>query len=149
MRKKWIIEIISGLFIILFLYTALSKLTDYKTFRDGLAGSPPLFPFRNFLAWFIPITEIGITGMLFFPPTRKIGLYASALIMIVFTGYITYMVYFTEIRPCSCGGVIAAMTWKQHLVFNISFVILAFIAIMLNSSKEKTSSLKNIKLKTT
>jgi len=36
--------------------------------------------------------------------------------------------------PCSCGGVLEKMSWSDHLVFNISFVILSLVALYFSIS---------------
>jgi putative oxidoreductase len=33
--------------------------------------------------------------------------------------------------PCSCGGVISSMSWKQHLVFNVHCIAINIVAINL------------------
>jgi len=38
---------------------------------------------------------------------------------------------FVEKLPCSCGGVIAKLSWNQHLLLNLGFVLLALGAIAL------------------
>jgi len=58
-------------------------------------------------------------------------LYYAFVLMTVFTLYIAYMLLFTPKLPCSCGGVLQQMTWKQHLLFNIGFTLLAAYAIWL------------------
>jgi hypothetical protein len=39
--------------------------------------------------------------------------------------------------PCSCGGVIQQMTWQQHILFNVVFIILSRIGII--ASKKNTN----------
>ena len=35
--------------------------------------------------------------------------------------------------PCSCGGVLEKMSWNEHLIFNIAFVVLGLVAILLQN----------------
>jgi putative oxidoreductase len=49
--------------------------------------------------------------------------------MLLFTFYILYMLLFEKHLPCSCGGVLKEMTWKQHLVFNLFFTAIAFTGL--------------------
>lgn len=139
MSRKLLIEIIAGLFIVLFLYTALNKLIDNETFKRALAAGGPTKPYATLLSWLVPISEIVTVALLFFPRTKKTGFYVSAVLMLAFTGYITYMLVGSSFRPCSCGGVINSFTWPQHLVFNIFFTILAFLAIWLTRRKKDIS----------
>ena len=137
-RSTWI-DIISSLFILLFLYTAITKLFDLLHFRNVLYSSPLLHKIVPVVSLAIPITEIVISIFLFFPKTRRLGLWASLTLMLLFTGYITYMLYFSPALPCSCGGVISQMSWKQHLIFNSFFIILAAIGLFLNKKGNKLS----------
>lgn len=137
MKRNWLIEIIAALFILLFIYTATSKLIEYNGFRLVLSMSPLIGNMASFIAWSLPATEILIALLLFFPRTRRKGLWASLAIMLLFTAYLGYMIYFTPTRPCNCGGVLQQMTWKQHLVFNIFFTVLAPLGLWLNNQKTK------------
>jgi len=135
MKRNYWIEIISSLFILLFVYTAVSKLIDFRHFRYTLRTAPMIREYGNILAWLIPVAEITISTLLFFPKTRKVGLWGSLFLMLAFTGYLTYMIFFSEVRPCSCGGVIEKMTWNQHFIFNIFFTLLAGLGLWLNRKK--------------
>lgn len=137
MRKKNILEIIGAFFILLFAYTAFSKLLLQDVFKYSLGMSPLIAPMADLIAWTVPVLELGICALLFFPKTRKIGLYSTLVTMIIFTLYISYMIVFTPKLPCSCGGVIRYMTWRQHLVFNIVCICLAVVATRLNRQIEK------------
>jgi hypothetical protein len=137
MSKKTIIEIISGLLIILFLYTALSKLISVNSFRFVMGLSEPLKPYASFLKWAVPITEIIVVILMVIPKTKRLGLYAAAILMFVFTGYVAWMLTFTPKLPCNCGGVIGTMTWPQHLAFNIFFTLLAVVALWLSKTKKQ------------
>jgi hypothetical protein len=135
-RSTWV-EIISSLFILLFLYTAISKLIDFETFRNGLHAYPAIREKANIIAWFVPISEIAVSTLLFFPKSRKSGLWGSLALMLIFTAYIAYMLFFSKVRACSCGGVIEKMTWNQHFIFNILFTLLAMLGLWLNKRRNK------------
>lgn len=137
MSRKLIAEIIGGLFILLFLYTALSKLSEISVFRLILRSSPLIAGYANIISIFIPASEILISVLLFIPGTRRWGLYASFVLMLVFTLYLSYMITFTPELPCSCGGAISKMSWKQHLLFNIAFTLLALAGIWLNRERQR------------
>jgi len=140
MKRNLFIEIISFLFILLFVYAAASKLMDYEKFRLQLGKSPLLTHFAGFVAWLIPLLELVIAVMLATPRFRSCGLYAFFSLMVMFTAYIVAITRFSDYIPCSCGGVLQNMGWNQHLVFNIFFVVLA-VAGILAYNKEPTPSL--------
>jgi hypothetical protein len=130
-RRQTIVETISALLILLFLYTALSKSFDINKTISVLHATPWLSKYSIALAWTVVILEYIVSFFLFIPKLRKLGLYGSFILMISFTFYIAFMMSFVRHLPCSCGGVISKMSWDQHLIFNIFFSLLAFVAIFL------------------
>lgn len=129
--KCVMIELISLLYILLFVYAAVSKLIDFENFQVQLGQSPLLSAFAGPIAWIVPIVEIVISGLLIFPKTRLIGLFAAFFLMVMFTAYILIILNFSSFVPCSCGGILEKMSWKTHKVFNIIFIMLAVAAILL------------------
>jgi len=142
MKKSIVVEIISALFILLFMYAATSKLMDVQKFTIQLGQSPLLSSFSGVVAVLVPSVEIIIAILLCFKQSRLAGLYASFSLMVMFTAYIIAITRFSQFIPCSCGGILQKMSWNQHLLFNIFFVGLGTAAIFLhNATKaEPTSS---------
>jgi len=137
-NRKKIIEIISALFIVLYLYTALDKIYNFNFFRAQLTGYPYIQHYPQTVALVVPMVEIAVSCLLYFSVTRRIGLYAALLLITVFTVYLILMLMNNAADlPCTCGGVLKNMTWKQHIVFNISFVFLALSAIRLELKVNK------------
>jgi len=131
-NKTLIIEIIAALFILLFVYTAITKIMNRERFSAVLSQSPLIGTTATILSYLLPIVELAIVLFLFIPSLRVWGFASSLFLMLIFTFYITYMIFFTPTLPCSCGGVLAQMTWRQHLVFNIFFTALAGIGLRLS-----------------
>ena len=130
-KSNAVIMIICTLIITLFVYTASSKLLDYYNFHFGLTESPFIARFANILAWAIPGSELLIALMLVIPKTRLAGLYASGILMSLFTIYIAIMLLSGSDRPCSCGGIVEELSWGAHIVFNSAFVILSGLGVYL------------------
>jgi hypothetical protein len=130
-KRKIAVEIISSLFILLFLYTALSKSFQIQNTINVLKKTPFFTSFPEVTAWSIVVIEYIIAALLFLPQTWKVGMVSSFVLMVGFTLYIGYMKAFISNLPCSCGGVISKMTWNQHLIFNIFFTVLALLGILL------------------
>ncbi|SRR5258708_10979080 len=137
MKRSTIIEIISILFMILFLYTGISKLTEYSVFREQIAESPILAPVAAVIAWSLPLIEFIVVVLLFIPNWRIKGLYASLILMVLFMGYVIALVSFSGKLPCSCGGVLQQLSWKQHIVFNSAFTCLALWGTLLHRKSNK------------
>lgn len=131
-KRQVLLESISALLIMLFLYASVSKFLDFKTFTSEMNNQPFPNSWTPFMIWAIPLSEIAIALSLIFERTRLAGLYASFVFMIIFTIYAAaILLHLFSYVPCSCGGVIRKLTWKQHLVFNLFFVALATIGIIL------------------
>ncbi|WP_214228468.1 MauE/DoxX family redox-associated membrane protein [Pedobacter sp. B4-66] len=135
--KKLVVAIISGLFVLLFLYAAASKLIEYDRFQLQISKSPIITDFASVLVWMVPLMEIVISIMLLVNRTVLPGLYAALGLMCVFTIYIIGILNFAENIPCSCAGVFEWMDWRAHLVFNMVFIVIALIGIALKSNRNK------------
>lgn len=131
LKRSTVIEIISSLLILLFIYAALSKVFDFELFKIQLSKSPFITSFSNLVAWSIPAIEIIISLLLVFKKTRLTGLFASFFLMSLFTAYLIIMLNLSYHIPCSCGGVLQRLSWNEHIVFNSVFVALAGIGVYL------------------
>jgi putative oxidoreductase len=135
-KKQVMIECVAALLIVLFLYASLSKFLDFKTFIGEMNNQPMPNSWTPFLVWIIPCSEVAIALALLFEYTRLLGLYASLVLMTLFTLYtLSILLHLFSYIPCSCGGIIKKLTWKQHLVFNLFFVALSGLGIILQRSK--------------
>jgi len=143
MNQKTAIEIISSLLILLFVYAALSKLFEYSGFKVQLRNSEWLKPFAGIIAWLVPAIELAISLMLTVKVTRILGLYASLILLLVFTLYIAGMLLSGMRLPCSCGGIIQQLSWKQHLLFNLFFLLLSLIGIVLERKQKLITNYLN------
>jgi len=138
-KRSLLIEIISLWFVILFLYTGIAKLLDFGVFKAQLEESPVLEPVAPVIAWTLPAVEFILCILLFFQTFRLKGLYGTFLIMTTFTIYVLVMLLTSPELPCSCGGIIEALSWPGHLIFNALMVFISIAGIRmqkrLNQSK--------------
>lgn len=125
------VELIVALLVILWIYTGINKLMDYNTFHTQLGRSPFIQSMAGFISYTLPTGELILAGLLIFKRTRKLGLYLSFALMLLFTGYIWIMLHYAYDLPCSCGGVLAKLSWSDHLFFNSGFTILALVGILM------------------
>ena len=130
--KTRVVEFISYFFILLFCYAGISKIMDFEKFQIQISESPLLSAYAAFLPFAIIILELIIAGLLCYRKTRNTGLIGSFILMLIFTGYIFFIIHTSENLPCSCGGILEKMSWHQHLIFNIGCVVLSIIALRLN-----------------
>ena len=120
--KEKIPGLISALLIVLFVYAACAKLFNYRQFIVQLGPSPLIGSYSVIIAWLIPATELVVAAMLAVKNTRFYGLLLSLFLLIVFTGYIAAMLLSGTNLPCSCGGAITGLSWKEHVLFNLFFI---------------------------
>lgn len=138
MKQKVAIEIISSLLILLFVYAASSKLIEYSIFKTQLMNQLFFKTFAGLIAWLVLSIELLTALLLTVKVTRIIGLYASLIMLLIFILYIAGMLLSGKQLPCSCGGIIQQLSWKQHLIFNLFFLLLSFAGIVLGR-KQKLS----------
>lgn len=130
--KNSVVLVVSYLYVLLFVYAAVSKLLDYENFQVQLGQSPLLSTYASIISWLVPAIELFIVFLILLPTTRLYGLFGSFILMVMFTVYIYLILTYSSFVPCSCGGVLEKMTWNQHLLFNIVFIIQVVLAILLH-----------------
>ncbi|MEP5341653.1 MAG: MauE/DoxX family redox-associated membrane protein [Algibacter sp.] len=141
-----LLEFIYFLYILLFVYAALNKFLVFDEFKIQIGQSPVLTAYAGWVAWVVPSFEILIALLLVIPRFRLLALYAAFALMVMFTTYIVIILNFSDYIPCSCGGVLEKLGWTEHLIFNIGFVILAFIGIMILSTQKEYTAQNYINL---
>jgi len=133
-----LLEIIISLIMVLFLYTAASKLIDFRGFAAAMRNQ--VFPNRFVPALIIilPTIEILTSVALIFEKSRILGLLSSVSLMTIFTLYVgMVMMHFFHRVPCSCGGVIKHMSWGLHLGLNLFYLMISLVGLILQIQKQK------------
>ncbi|MES2374865.1 MAG: MauE/DoxX family redox-associated membrane protein [Bacteroidota bacterium] len=118
--------------IFLFAYTAVNKLLNLDVFRQSMMVAHIPEGLAEIISVIVPVSEIILVLLLTINQTKRLGLYGSLIIFLVFTGYIIYMKLWLSKLPCSCGGVIQKLTWNQHLFLNILLTVLIYYVIMVD-----------------
>ena len=136
--KNIILDIICLLYVLLFVYAAVSKVLDFENFRVQLGQSPLLSAFAGWVSFAVLLAEFLISILLFIPKIRIIGLYLAVGLMIMFTTYIIIILNYSSFIPCSCGGILEKLGWREHLIFNCVFILLGILAIFIGNTNKKT-----------
>lgn len=129
-KQATIKGLVTGLFIFLFAYTAVSKLVDLDAFQLTLHQSSLIENKARLIARLLPMIELAIVFLLLLPNTRQAGIYVATSLMLLFTFYVLYMLITESKLPCSCGGIIGALSWKAHLLLNAFFSGLGIFQII-------------------
>jgi putative oxidoreductase len=127
--KLIVIDISTVLFILLFIYTAANKIWKFSNFDWVLSTLPGIGSYHTPIAYSVPVAELITSVLLIFNPTKRIGLFLSMLLMLVFSSYLLFMLQYSKELPCNCGGVLSQLSWKQHIIFNLCFLLLALISL--------------------
>jgi hypothetical protein len=136
-KHSTFVEIISSMFILLFLYSAINNIFQIQPGVEVLQFVPLFGISPETIIWSSSAMEFLVALLLFFPRTRKAGFIASLVLIAVFTLYIIYLIKFDPRLLCSCGAIILQLTLKQHLLLNVVLMILALIGIRLVKIKVK------------
>jgi uncharacterized membrane protein YphA (DoxX/SURF4 family) len=138
-----LVTLFSLLLTILFVYTAVSKLMHLDTFQWRLERMPYISPYASLISYGVPFLELVIAGLLWFPKYRTMSLYASFILLGLFTTYIILVLKYSDSIPCSCGGVISALGWRDHILLNISFMVLALLGILWSKKRYNIQTNQN------
>lgn len=136
-RKNNILKASSILLILLWSSTGLSKILEHTEFTKQISiilGEDLSKP----VSIAIPSLELLAAITIPFLNTRIFGLYLSLILMTAFTAYVILVLtgYFGP-APCTCGGIITALSWKQHLIVNlILLLIVVYSLFILQKRKE-------------
>lgn len=130
MVRKSFIQTVTFLLILMWVYAAVSKLSDFGHFRIQMHNQALPPSVQALLIYTLPPIELVVAALLLFNKTFLSGIYCSVILMSLFTGYIALSLlhYFSYI-PCSCGGILEHMTWQAHLIFNLFFLLLTLTAL--------------------
>lgn len=125
---------------VLFTYTAVSKVYDWRETRFSLYNQWLPEWLTEALLYGLPLVEVFVALSLLIPSFRKFGFLASTFLMLAFTGYVAWVWFgLTGRMPCSCGGVLNSLGWGEHLIFNLVFLGISIIGYW---NHAKVTSLK-------
>ena len=147
LQKNRVIETLSFLFIVLYVYTATDKLVHHTKFAFTLGQFPFIGRLHLVLSWLIPVLEILVALLLILPKGRKAGFVGAFGLMSLFTLFAECMLLFSPRLPCSCGGVISQLSWTQHFVFNLMFVLLSLLGIHLVKTTKDVIAINRVSRK--
>lgn len=138
-----LITLFSILLTILFVYTSVSKLMHLNTFQLRMARMPYIASYASLISWVLPFLELVIAGLLWFTRYRTMAFFFSFILLSLFTTYIIIVLTSSDSIPCSCGGVISAFGWKDHILLNISFMVLSLLGILWSKKRYSIQTNQN------
>lgn len=127
-----IIQAISALLIILFVYAGISKFHERSFFEAQLSFYPVIGGMAILLSWLIPSANLFTALLLIFHKSYRIGFMSALIMLICYTVYLTFMIITQHDLPCSCGGLIKSLTWNEQVMFNLLLIALALTGLWLD-----------------
>ncbi|SDC25419.1 MauE/DoxX family redox-associated membrane protein [Pedobacter soli] len=113
--------------LVLWAYAGFSKLADYHRFvaQMELAPVPLIKDLAPLIGFVVPLVELSLVCLLFTERFRKTAHWLSFFLLLSFTVYISLMLFSGLRLPCTCGGLISKLGWRQHLFFNLFFMLVS------------------------
>jgi len=125
-RRQRLIVAITIVLMAMWIPVVIDKWAYFELFASGMMNQPMSGQFNRFLVYLLPVLESLTVLLLIMGRTRTLGMLFSLVLMFLFTGYVGLaLIGVWEKLPCSCGSVIKTLSWKQHFIFNLSFLILS------------------------
>lgn len=130
--RRSVIYILASALIIMWVYAAGSKLSEFGLFMAQLKRQPLPEWSLSLLQVGIPAVELLTVLLLCFKRTLMSGFRLSVFLLTSFTIYIGFgLVDVYGSIPCSCGGILGSISWSGHLIFNLVFLALALLGAYL------------------
>lgn len=123
-------DFIALIFIILFASVGGSKFFNLEKFKETFEFMPFMRPFAWILTIFIPLIEIFTAALFFWEKYRKTAIIISIILMSAFTLFTMFITKYAGTSPCTCGGIIQFLSWKNHLRANIALLSLGVIGLL-------------------
>ena len=123
---------------VLFSYAFFIKIQNFENFVKKLFQSELIANnLVSLVSYTVPSIEIIIAMCLLFSIKRKVFLYISMFVLIVFTSYLFTLNEYSLFNGCSCGGVFENISYTQHTIINLVFIFFNLLAILTIHSKTK------------
>lgn len=135
--NKILSELLISLLILFWVYAAIIKLLDYNNYWAEIEGYVGDMTIAKIVAIGLPLIQLGIGSTLPILKTRSAALFSSLLLITFFTCYVAYILFWAEVTPCQCMGIVKGWSWMQHLILDIVVLITNIIAIVLNRITDK------------
>ncbi len=138
--KNLIAETIIFLLLLMWAYTFASKVLDFDTFRRQINGAYLLSSMGSALPYCLQLLHLLLVLLLLKKSWRKIGLITSLSVLLLYTGYLIYILKFAPSIPCSCISLFRGLNWNDQLWINLAVLTLNIIGLIMFSYKSPPHS---------
>lgn len=142
MTRKLIIYVSASLLVLLFIVTGLEKIVKFQDFSEKMSSQVFGKELLPLLTVVIPTAEVTCSVLLVIHKSRLFGFISATLLLTIFTVYIILVLLHVFSRyPCPCGGPLEKLTWAEHLMFNLSFLLISTIGLVLTIQERRSGKL--------
>ncbi|WP_420866236.1 MauE/DoxX family redox-associated membrane protein [Chryseobacterium gambrini] len=138
--KNLIAETIIFLLLLMWAYTFVSKVRNFDTFRRQINGAYILSSFGSSLPYILQLLHLSLVVLLIKKSWRKIGLITSLSVLLLYTGYLIYILKFAPSIPSSCISLYRGLNWNDQLWINLAVLTLNIIGLIMFSYKSPPHS---------
>lgn len=138
--KNLIAETIIFLLLLMWAYTFVSKVLDFDTFRRQINGAYLLSYLGSPLPYILQLLHLSLVILLLKKSWRKLGLITSLSVLLLYTGYLIYILKFAPSIPCSCISLFRGLNWNNQLWINLAVLTLNIIGLIMFSYKSPPHS---------
>ncbi|PAM92098.1 hypothetical protein B4N84_25125 [Flavobacterium sp. IR1] len=133
--SKYFSRTVAFLMAFVFFYASTTKFFELKKFYYQL-GKSPLIPYgyNEYVGNGVLLIELFVVYLVY-KNNIKYSLLISFSLMIFFSFYIGYLMYFSYYIPCSCGGILGDLSWRDHLIFNVLLTIFSALGYVFENKK--------------
>ena len=142
MKQSFLFYLVVWLLFLLWLYTTLRQLLDWQGFLSRLQNQPFPPSLTSFLAVGVTAAEVLAATALLFPHLKRAGLVLSLALLTTFTLYILAILMHLFPRvPCSCTGLVSALSWKSQLFVNLALVLVTLLGLKVKKMEKLDQNL--------
>lgn len=136
--KNSVLFVIRLVLIWLYSYVAFSKWFSFGQFVHDMHNQPFARWLADVLIRGLPLLELAVAVLLFFPKLVIWGFRLSVVLMGAFTLYVGAVLLGVFNRvPCVCGGFLSGLGWGQHIAVNLVLLGVSVLGGYLQKKNEK------------
>lgn len=139
MKGKTVIEVITSLLIVLFLYATLIQVVFHNTFQSQLTRALPGQSLAIIISYTLPVLQVLLAYLLWRPATRLTGLCVSLAAISCFTVYLVIMLPVANRSYCRCGETWSTATLGTNILINLAIILVIGTAIILAGRQRNNS----------
>jgi len=135
--KNSVLFVIRLVLIWLYSYVAFSKWFSFGQFVHDMHNQPFARWLADILIGVLPLLELAVAVLLFFPKLAIWGFRLSVVLMGAFTLYVGAVLLGVFNRvPCGCGGFLSGLGWGQHIAVNLVLLVVSMAGWYLHKNTE-------------